>query len=222
MERYASTNDDERFYWRTSQVVVPADSDQNYLESELIELDICGDTLLVIGEELDSQELDFHGPTRTYLVCSEILARVSSTFAHIFADSSRHSSRSQPVRPAGSWNVFHISQDDALAFDYFARIAHGRFNDIPETLSIDQLYELTMLTHRYNATCILAPWIERWMATVSCPSPEYGLSMYKLLAASYELGCKRTFETTTRRILMELPSTYSGQHIGYLPKDLIG
>lgn len=164
-------------------------------DTELVTVDPRGDLTLRLGcsEGICS-------PKR-FLVCSRTLSRVSPVLERMlygsFAESNFTSS---------NWTI-DLPNVDVSAFALFAAISHGQLARIPKSLSIDGLFHLTTLTHYYDATAMLAPWAERWLASIREPSSDDELEMYRVLWIARELGEKRTFEITAHRLVLESKMT---------------
>ncbi|WYZ41224.1 hypothetical protein EsH8_V_000119 [Colletotrichum jinshuiense] len=217
--------------------------------SETTELDCRGDVVFIVGSTADNT------PARSFRACSRTMARVSPVFDRMlhgnFSESrpagagagaaadttmTAHSSPAgtTPPAPAKEW-VVNLPDDKSDAFDLFASIAHSRFARIPRSLSIDKLYELTVLTHYYDATPMLTPWLQTWASGIGeAPGTssssgvggrDGGLLMAKLLWISWELGHKQLFESTARRMVMEACGSLFGAESGLgelsMPPDVI-
>ncbi|CAG7561794.1 unnamed protein product [Fusarium equiseti] len=83
----------------------------------------------------------------------------------------------------------------------FLRISHGQF--VPQDPSIDELYDLTVLSIFYDGTGILEPWIQRWVPSVEDKARATEEAMVKGLWIGWEFGRKDTFARIARRLLME-------------------
>lgn len=123
------------------------------------------------------------------------------------------------------WTV-DLPEDDPASLAIIIRIAHGHFSEVPKILTIDRLYTLTTLTHYYDATTILVPWVDTWLTSVDDILRDSNLLMPKFLWISWELGRKSLFRSTTRRILTEAPASllesYSPSQEIQMPPDIMG
>ncbi|GJC98789.1 nuclear pore protein-like protein [Colletotrichum higginsianum] len=222
----------------------------------LTEMDRRGDVVFVVGSAGDDT------PARSFRVCSRTMARVSPVFDRMlfghFAESKSAVAAaaadavnaanstdllSFPGTPAAAaaptakeWTV-HLRDDRPEAFDLFAGIAHGQYRRVPRSLSVDRLYELTVLTHYYDATPALTPWLQGWVAGVGEGSHNAEMSsghvarrdgelvMPKVLWIAWELGHKQLFEGTARRLVMESCGSLFGEESGLgelsMPPDVI-
>ncbi|GKT60037.1 nuclear pore protein [Colletotrichum tofieldiae] len=208
----------------------------------LTEMDRRGDIVFVVGAGGDDT------PVRSFRVCSRTMARVSPVFDRMlhgnFSESKPTptttttntdllSSLGTPGTPTKEW-IVNLRDDKPEAFDLFASIAHSQYRRIPRSLSIDKLYELTVLTHYYDATPVLTPWLQTWVAGIGEGSEinsshvagrDGELLMPKVLWISWELGHKQLFEGTARRLVMESCGSLFGEDSGLgelsMPPDVI-
>ncbi|UQC85781.1 uncharacterized protein CLUP02_11280 [Colletotrichum lupini] len=209
----------------------------------LTEMDQRGDVVFVVGTAVDNT------PARSFRVCSRTMARISPVFDRMLHGSFAESKPTAPssdlislsssgingttTSPAKDW-IVHLRDDRPDSFDLLASIAHSQFQRIPRALSIAKLYELTVLTHYYDATPVLSPWLQTWVSGIaespettssSIAGPEGELLMPKLLWISWELGHKQLFESTARRMVMESSGNLFGDESGLgdlsMPPDVI-
>ncbi|OLN87049.1 hypothetical protein CCHL11_06489 [Colletotrichum chlorophyti] len=197
---------------------------------ELTKLDPRGDVIFLVGCAFGDET-----PARRFRVCSRTMARVSPVFDRMlhgnFSESKpgseTHSSASGT--PGASDWVVKLPDDRPDTFMIFLSIAHGRFRGVPKVLSIDSFYELTALTHYYDATPLLAPWLHRWVSGIGeAPTSSGGegrLGLPKVLWISWVVGHKQLFEGTARRLVMESEGGLFGEESGLLdlnmPPDII-
>ncbi|KAF6782184.1 nuclear pore protein-like protein, partial [Colletotrichum sojae] len=195
---------------------------------ELTELDPRGDVVFVVGSRSAAAE---NTPARRFRLCSRTMARASPVFDRMlhgnFAESKPAAAAAVgSAGPPADW-VVDLPDDDAAAYDLFASIAHGSFRRVPRGLGVGRLYDLTVLTHYYDATPMLTPWLQGWMVGIgeTPDGGDEGMLMLKLLWISWELGHKQLFETTARRMVMECRGIFLGDESGIeglnMPPDVI-
>ncbi|KAI1802631.1 hypothetical protein F4811DRAFT_572819 [Daldinia bambusicola] len=164
------------------------------MSAQLREFDRRGDVRLRVGQNRDSVAVIF-------TVCSRSLARVSPVFDRMlyggFAEG-----RSNHGKDGDGW-VVNLPEDSPAAMAVLLSIVHGRFEQVPKALSVDELYDLTVLTNFYDATSCLGPWSDKWKAVVEKLERESNELMPKLLWISWELGWKDTFTVLSRRMVLE-------------------
>ncbi|KAI1390688.1 uncharacterized protein F4822DRAFT_426537 [Hypoxylon trugodes] len=160
-----------------------------------IKFDPRGDLTLRVGppDELTSN---------LFLVCSRTLARTSPVFDRMLYGSF---AEAKPVDDK-DW-VVDLPNDDPASLTTFIRMTHGSFTEVPKTMTIDRLYALTTLTHYYDATQVLIPWIDPWLASVEDETRDSNVPPLKLLWIAWEFGRKALFKATARRILFECPAS---------------
>ncbi|KAK2690143.1 hypothetical protein QWA68_010925 [Fusarium oxysporum] len=158
------------------------------MSSENIVFDPRGDVKLCVGET---------DPV-TFTACSRALARASPVFERMLFGLFMES------RPANGedW-VVELPEDKPTALSIFLRISHGQFDQVPRKLSIDDLYDLTVLSNYYDGTHMLEPWMGRWMSLVEDDAKASKVSMVKSLCIAWEFGQKDSFCRIARRMLME-------------------
>lgn len=76
---------------------------------------------------------------------------------------------------------------DYAALNTLFSIVHYQFNRIPDTLSLDELYEIALVVSQYKCTHLIYPWADKWMK---------GLSEYRI-TAPYNLCHKALFVAWT-------------------------
>jgi hypothetical protein len=137
-------------------------------------------------------------PAQSFHVCSRTLARMSPVLERMLYGSFAESNSQHQT----DW-IIDLPEVKPAPFALLAFICHGLFDRVPKTISTDELFDLITLTHYYDCTPVLAPWTERWLASIREPASIRELEMYKVLFISQELGDKRTFEITARRLVLE-------------------
>lgn len=158
-------------------------------DANTITIDPRGDLTLNIG---------LSDTSKNFLVCSRTLARISPVLERMLYGSFAESKADR----TSEWTI-DLPEVNPLPFALLAYISHGEFSSIPKTLNVDELFELIILTHYYDCTPILAPWADRWLSNIHEPASDNELEMYKVLFICQELGDKRTFEITARRLVLE-------------------
>lgn len=188
------------------------------MSTDLIDvtIDHRGDLKLKVGSS--------HGSETTFTTCSRAICRASPVFDRMLY-SNFSESKANSTTEDGVWCV-DLPSDKPAAMQVFLNICHANFSRIPRVLSVDDLYDLTVLTHYWDATEILCPWIARWMASVEDIVNDANTLHPKMLWISWELGRKRTFEVTVDRMLMETEGSWSQISCQLLdvqtPPDIIG
>ena len=66
-------------------------------------------------------------------------------------------------------------------------IIHCRFHSIPLALNLDDLCELTLLTHKYHLTHVLRPWATTWVNAATLQMTDYERRLYSVTPDMYNL-----------------------------------
>lgn len=169
--------------------------DQEAKGSDII-VDARGDLILRIGLSDDGYS------AQRFRVCSRTLARASPVLERMLYGSFAESECSE------EWTV-DLPEVNPNPFIILAYISHGQLWKIPKSLTAIELFDLLVLTHYYDCTPILAPWADRWLAMLPEPASHNELGMYKVMFIFQELGEKRKFEITARRLVLECPRSPS-------------
>lgn len=107
-----------------------------------------GDLRLAVGED----ELE-----ETFIVCSRTLARASKPFTAMLYGVFAESNHCDPL-----WTV-ELPQDSPKAFSTLLNIIHGHYSKVPTVVTRDELYQITVLTNKYEMTGALRPWAQAWI-----------------------------------------------------------
>lgn len=120
-------------------------------QASVLNFDDQGDLRLEVGEQK---------ARRSFIVCSKSLARVSNPFkAMLYGDFAESKSRKQDP----NWTV-ELPEDNSEAFITILYIVHSQFGMVPDIVTRDQLYQITILTDKYDMTEMLRPWAPKWLS----------------------------------------------------------
>lgn len=169
------------------------------MANPFVTIDRRGDVKLQVGCSRDGSDLACQ--QSEFLVCSRTMARASPVFDCMLYGPYVEAAHNDSV----DW-IVRLPDDKPFPFQVFLNIAHANFAMIPKVLSVDNLYDLAALTNYYDATPLLSPWIEGWLASTSEIIRDGNISLPRMLWVSWEFGCKENFGTVARRILMETAS----------------
>lgn len=139
-----------------------------------------------------------------FLVCSRALSRASPVFDRMLYGGFAEANHDDTV----DW-VVELKDDRPDPMQVFLNISHANFSIIPQVLSVDSLYDLAVLTHYFDVTPLLTPWIKGWMASIVEVARDANIIMPKMLWISWEFGLKEDFGMIARRMLMESKTTWS-------------
>ena len=165
-----------------------------------IEFDLQGDLVFLVGELQDR-----------FVVCSRTMARSSNVFRKMLFGGF---SESKPE--AGSEWTVTLPEDDASAFKPLLNIAHGRFGEVPQTVSPDDLFEILVVSEKYDMTAIVRPWANSWFPFHNrMPTKQtWAGDTTTFLAVSLELGAKGAFSMTAKALLLQCFIDDSGNLLG--------
>ncbi|GAB1312098.1 hypothetical protein MFIFM68171_02308 [Madurella fahalii] len=159
-----------------------------------VRVDDDGDLRLIIGPD----EWEF-------LVCSRSLSRVSRVFKCMLYGGFRES---RPVSDTESW-VVKLPEDDSAAAKLLLDVIHARFDGIPTTLPLAELYNVLVFTEKYDMTKVLRPWLQAWVTSLSAlhesPDISYAIGLAR------ELGAKDTLGRLARRLIVDSGINNEGQ-----------
>jgi hypothetical protein len=144
------------------------------------------------------------------LVCPYAMARASKVWDDILFGSS---AEAQPKPCDGNPWVVSLPYDSISAMIILLRIVHGHFRYVPHELSLDDLFEIAILTDKYKLTDILSPWVNGWLApsrsnmlatmdTLPC-DPNIMEWTKKKLWIAWEFGDRTLFELTCKKIMKD-------------------
>jgi hypothetical protein len=104
-------------------------------------------------------------PAQSFQVCSRTLARTSPVLERMLYGSFAESNSQRET----DWTIA-LPEVKPAPFALLAFICHSLFDRVPKVLSTDELFNLIILTHYYDCTPTLAPWTERWLASIREPA----------------------------------------------------
>lgn len=150
----------------------------------VIHFDIDGDLNLDVGEGRTAQR---------FIVCSRTLSRASKVFKAMLYGQFLEAQSTNKER---EW-VVALPADDPKSLATLLYIVHGNFNQVPSTVTRDELFQITVLTDKYYMTEVLRPWVQAWidpLASDSRPMGQEGDAV--LLWIAWEIGHHDLFEKT--------------------------
>lgn len=166
------------------------------MSSNSFKLDPWGNLTLRIGPD---------GTTKDYNVCPRTLARVSPVFERMlygnFAEAEANATAA-----THEW-IVRLPEDNPVIMGLFLSIAHGIYDEAIRDLSLDQIYDLTVVAHYYDATRVLRPWVEAWITCMTNLAEDVNTPILKILWIAWELGASELFQKTSRYILLEFDAT---------------
>lgn len=162
----------------------------------------------ITPEWLQSQLADArchdHKKAVKYVVCSKTLCRSSLFFKRLLYGSF---SESKKLDTDDQWTV-HLSEDNPTPMKTVLSIAHGTFQYVPtRPMSPGGLYDLTILSNKYDLTHLLRPFAQGWVKDVRKDALVNrwvnDRDVVKCLWCAWELGDVSVMEECINRISSE-------------------
>ncbi|KAH0438212.1 hypothetical protein CcaCcLH18_03479 [Colletotrichum camelliae] len=150
-------------------------------------LDIHGDLTLKVGGDKIAHE---------FVVCSRTLGRGSPVFQAMLFSGFAES------KPAdGAW-IVQLPDDLPSPMLIVLHIIHGHFEHIPQALEQHELYQLLVVTEKYDMTKILRPWASKWFDPYKKTTSVNGNQ--SLLWISWELGHEEVFLRLAKDLMFKI------------------
>ncbi|KAI1742930.1 hypothetical protein F4680DRAFT_410490 [Xylaria scruposa] len=179
-------------------------------------LDPDGDLTLTVGETKcvdnppSNPPSDEHQTAVIYTVCSKALSRVSPVWKALLYGGFSESKPSS-ASTASDW-VVKLPDDNPRAMETILNIIHSRFESLPRTtdiISLEDLYQLTVLTDKYDLTAILRPWRSIWMSAAEekCKSLRFDncsvtSDLEQLSWVTWEMGHSSLFQRVSLQLAL--------------------
>ncbi|TDZ29197.1 hypothetical protein C8034_v002968 [Colletotrichum sidae] len=160
-----------------------------------------GDLILSVGEPENEVE--------DFVVCSRTVARGSKVFNTMlfggFAESTASAAASD-----GSWTV-KLPDDHTAPFFVILSILHGNYELVPRTLEEKELYEVLVVTEKYDMTHILRPWAQRWFRRLTVNGSPQFEDKQRLMWIAWELGHEGMFCKIAQDLMLSSCIDNAGQ-----------
>ncbi|KAK8001279.1 hypothetical protein PG991_013501 [Apiospora marii] len=162
-------------------------------------LDDDGDLLLRVGTtmctslQVCSDGTHDHDVAHTFRVCSRTMARASLVWKKML-----FSGFAESKPKDGDW-IVSLPEDSPEAMSTLLGIIHAKFDGVPmlnHIITTQHLFEVTVLTDKYDLTHILRPWSRYWLDCVWDDASYNFLSNLELLWITWELGDQARFAST--------------------------
>ncbi|KAI1501418.1 hypothetical protein F5X99DRAFT_382411 [Biscogniauxia marginata] len=156
---------------------------------------------------------------RLFVVCSRTMARSSAFWKTLLYGQFAESKKPQPGDDKTEW-VVKLPEDNPESMKMLLDIVHGRFEFVPgyeDSISVPNLYDLCVLTDKYDMTHVMRPWARGWSKSVQ-PISKWSIMCHEKLWTSWELGDKASFKEVAKHLLLN----YSGVSVKHYPRFLFG
>lgn len=174
------------------------------------DIDPNGDLVLIVGSDGPYNGVDGVvgvGVVASFRIHSGNLCRASSVFRAMLTGSFREARRRTDSE---QWTV-ELPDDDPTAFGLLLMIIHSHFDKVPSAIDIQALYDITILTDKYDMTAILRPWASTWLLSINreredprgltCLRPINREGDKRVIWIAWELGDMTLFEQMANRLL---------------------
>lgn len=159
---------------------------------EPIKFDPEGDLRLIVGSGSDAQEM---------LVDSRALCRSTPVFRKMLAGTFAE------AKPAsGDW-VVKLPEDNPNGFVILMDMVHHLYERTPNKPSLQELYDLTVLTDKYDMTRILRSKARLWFNCIAMARMAHfktPFSMAKRLCICWEAGYKEQFSHLVKNVAKQV------------------
>ncbi|TDZ65112.1 hypothetical protein CTRI78_v003621 [Colletotrichum trifolii] len=160
-----------------------------------------GDLILSVGEAEDE--------VNDFVVCSRTVARGSKVFdAMLFGGFAE--SAASALASDGSWTV-KLPDDQMAPFFLVLTILHGNFQLVPRTLEEAELYELLVVTEKYDMTHVLRPWAKRWFNQLAIGGVPHFQDRQRGMWIAWELGREDVFCNLAKELMLSSCVDDAGQ-----------
>lgn len=183
------------------------EQDEQKGEHTRIVIDPDGDLCLVVGDE----------DATAFVVCSKTVARASPVWKRLLFG--LFSESLQPSKDSGEEWTVRLPVDNPRSMRLVLNIIHSQFEEVPTSvtffdygetgyITFEELFQLTVLTDKYDLTRMLRPWASYWLRDIDERGPlaveyggEYGAAdMDCLCWVAWELGSEKILTKAIKEI----------------------
>ncbi|KAI0880096.1 uncharacterized protein GGS22DRAFT_99794 [Annulohypoxylon maeteangense] len=174
-------------------------------------MDLKGDLCLEVGH-LSAE----------FIVCSRAMARSSPFWRKLLYGEFAEGKSAQSKDGKTAW-VVKLPEDNSAAMGIILNIIHSRFDQVSgydDFVYTTHLYNLCVLTDKYDMTHILRPWAKGWSRTTHIQCEKLGQSLrskfcHERLWIAWELGDFVTFDAMSKALLLNSSSS-AGNNLRYV------
>jgi hypothetical protein len=94
-----------------------------------------------------------------------------------------------------------LPEDKAVPLKALLHIIHAQFEQVPQSLNLSELYEIVVMSNKYDMTRILRPWAKIWFEPHAKSNGADGREL--LLWVAWELGAGNVFEKVAKGATLE-------------------
>ncbi|KAI1412320.1 hypothetical protein F5Y13DRAFT_46077 [Hypoxylon sp. FL1857] len=144
-----------------------------------------------------------------FVVCSKTMARSSPFWKKMLYGDFAEGKKAQHQNIGEEW-IVKLPEDNVTAMTIVLSIIHGRFDKVAgyeDLIYTAHLYNLCVLTDKYDMTHILRPWAKGWSRSVHTRSEKLGRCLrekfcHERLWIAWDLGDQETFEEMAKALLL--------------------
>lgn len=148
-------------------------------------------------------------PEQSFMVCSTTLARTAPFWDKMLYGEFKEGKKLCLQNNNLKWTV-KLPEDNPTAIALLLNIVHSRFDKVPgykDPLNVRDLYEISVLTDKYNITYTLQPWAKGWLPSVHRSAKRIDESLqaqfrHERLWISWVLGDRTKFEKIAKILLL--------------------
>lgn len=161
-------------------------------------------------------------PSAIYTACSRALSRASCVFEDLFYG--KEDGQKRGTVPPNQPRHIELPHDEPVSMAIFLYIIHSRFDQVPDSLSLDDLYNLVIVAHKYSATAVLRPWTAKWTQSSTFQTEaKKKEEMLKAIGIYWVLGCREDFFRAAQCLVESTQRlTAADVAIGPIPLDVAG
>ncbi|KAH0438211.1 nuclear pore protein-like protein [Colletotrichum camelliae] len=158
-----------------------------------------------------SDTSDAHEHTQQFLVCSKAMARISVVFCKMLFGPFSEGLRDEQKT---------IDLEDAIEPMFFALcIVHSRYDMIQTALTVKELFQLLVVTNKYDMTSIVRPWIHQWVPLLKHIDEEFyewlgHLDIVLVAWIAWEVGAEKLFELAVKTAALHCWVNQDGEFLG--------
>ncbi|KAK8859641.1 hypothetical protein PGQ11_010375 [Apiospora arundinis] len=173
-------------------------------------LDENGDLLLKVGTTKCVKSLfgslsgsHSHVLADTFRVCSRTMARASPVWKKLLFGGFAESKPKE-----GEWKVT-LPEDSPQAMSTLLGIVHAKFDAVPRPngrITLTELYDITILTDKYDLAHVLKPWASMWLQCVWSPTCVDPYSRMEQLWITWNMGDMARFSSAATLLALNMSS----------------
>ena len=159
----------------------------------MVSIDADGDLLLDVGGDEDTESPQL----QRFRVCSSTLRRHSPVWKKMLFGPWKES---KPNKDEYQDWIVEFPDDPVKPMEIVLNIIHGHFDQVPRSLSLDELYQLLILTHKYDMTRTLRLLCAQWVTVAH--GDLSSADTLKSMFIAWELGDQDLFALRVEEISM--------------------